>query len=333
MWAWLVFLLLVTLGARFMTRMPGRSYAGVLPPMTAEEEALCDRLKSHVGMLAGTIGERNLWRSEALQAAAGYIEKAWTEMGYTVAVQEYAIDGKTVRNIEVELTGTMLPKETVLLGAHYDSVRSSPGANDNASGTAAVLELARLLAGQPLAQSVRCVAFVNEEPPFFFTDDMGSRRYAHRARHHGERITAMLSLETIGFYADTKGSQRYPLFLHWLYPETGDFIAFVGHLSSFPLVRQCVASFRRHTPFPSEGIAGPGWMRGVLWSDHWSFWKEGYPALMVTDTAFFRNAHYHTKRDTPERIDYERMARVVTGLARVIVDLAGRGWEKQESEG
>jgi hypothetical protein len=323
MWVWLIVLLVVTLGVWSMARMPSHSFVGALPPMTVEEKVLCGRLKSHVGMLAGTIGERNLWRAHALHAAAGYIEKTLHEIGYTVAVQDYGIGDITLRNIAAELTGRVRPQEIVLLGAHYDSVRSSPGANDNASGTAALLELARLLAGQGLTRSVRFMAFVNEEPPFFFTDDMGSRRYARRARRHGEHIVAMLSLETLGCYADTKGSQQYPLFLHWLYPETGNFLAFVGSLSSRPLVRTCLASFRRHTRFPSEGIAGPGWMRGVLWSDHWSFWKEGYPAIMVTDTAFFRYAYYHTKQDTPEQVDYERLARVVAGLARVTEDLAG----------
>ncbi|MEA3275961.1 MAG: M28 family peptidase, partial [Pseudomonadota bacterium] len=198
----------------------------------------------------------------------------------------------------------------------------SPGANDNGSGVAAVLELARLLAGRALARTVRFVAFVNEEPPFSYTPEMGSLVHARAARDRGDRIQAMLSLETIGHYSDRPGSQRYPYPLSLFYPDTADFIGFVGNLGSRQLVRSAVQSFRRHAFFPSEGAAVPAWVKGVGWSDHWSFWQAGYPAIMVTDTAFFRYAHYHSAGDTPEKIDYARTARVVEGLASVIADFA-----------
>jgi Zn-dependent M28 family amino/carboxypeptidase len=321
----LTLVLLLGGGTLYMTDMPGDSHSGVLPPLGADEMSLRDRLKRHVTVLAGEIGERNVWRHDALETAASYIEETLRELGYPVAAQVYAAEGKTVRNLETEIAGTLWSDEIVLIGAHYDSVQGSPGANDNASGVAALLEIARLLAEKRPARTVRFVAFVNEEAPFFYSKEMGSRVYAHRAYERGDNIVAMLALETIGYYVDTKGSQHYPLPLYSLfYPDTGNYIAFIGNLSSRTLVRQSVASFRRHTAFPSEGIAAPGWLGGIHWSDHWSFWQEGYPALMVTDTAPFRYPHYHARSDTPDKIDYPRLARVVAGLARVTVDLANK---------
>lgn len=308
-----------------MIDMPGDTHSGVLAPLTAGETLVQDGLKRHITLLAGEIGERNIWQHNTLEAAAGYIEEVLQELGYTVAAQTYVAEGKTVRNLETEITGTRWPDEIVLIGAHYDSVHGSPGANDNASGVAALLEIARLLAGKQPARSLRFVFFVNEEPPFFYSEQMGSRVYARRARERGDNIVAMLSLETIGYYDDAEGSQHYPLPLYSLvYPDVGNYIAFIGNLSSRMLVRKSLASFRRHTAFPSEGISAPGWMGGIHWSDHWAFWQEGYPALMVTDTAPFRYPYYHTAADTPDKIDYPRLARVVAGLARVTADLAGR---------
>jgi Zn-dependent M28 family amino/carboxypeptidase len=307
----------------YMIDMPGKSWSGVLPPLTTEQVQLADHLRKHITVLSEEIGERNLWRDGTLDATADYIEETLQSMGYTVSSQAYTVQGTSVRNLEATLGGTSLAEEIVLIGAHYDTVSGSPGANDNASGVAALLEVARLLAAKPLARSVRFVAFVNEEAPFFYTWEMGSHRYARRAHERGDNITAMLSLETLGYYSDAEGSQQYPNPVYaWLYPNTGNFIGFVGNLASRKLVRQCLGSFRRHSAFPSEGIAAPGRMMGIHWSDHWSFWQEGYAAVMVTDTALFRYPHYHASTDLPDKIDYERLARVVEGLAKVTVDLA-----------
>ncbi|NIR29778.1 MAG: M20/M25/M40 family metallo-hydrolase [Gammaproteobacteria bacterium] len=309
--------------------MPGRSYTGPLPPLSPHEARLRDNLRAHVATLAGDIGERNLWRYTALEAAAGYIHETLASAGYAVLEQPYTVDGKTVRNLEVvparvSRTG-QTPEEIVVIGGHYDTVPGSPGANDNATGVAAVLELARLLSGQRLARTLRLVAFVNEERPFAHTEHMGSLVYARRAASRGERIAAMLSLETIGYYSDQARTQRYPAPLSLFYPDTGNFIGFVGNVGSRKLVRRAIASFRRHTRFPSEGTAAPAWLPGIGWSDHWSFWQQGYPAIMVTDTAPFRYAQYHTPADRPERIDYDRLARVVAGVARVVGDLTNDG--------
>ncbi len=321
----LVFILLLIGGAIYMTDMPGVSHTGALNPLSAQETAIRQHLEKHVEVLAGAIGERNVCHFDNLEKAAGYIENTLQNLGYRVTAQAFAAAGKTVRNLLAEHAGTLLQDEVVVIGAHYDSVQGSPGANDNASGVAALLEIARLLAGMPLLRTVQFVVFVNEEAPFFYTREMGSHVYASYAHEQGVNIVAMFSLETIGYYDDTPDSQHYPLpFYSLFYPDSGNYIAFVGNLSSRALVRQSIGSFRRHTAFPSEGIAAPGWMRGIHWSDHWSFWQEGYPALMVTDTALFRYPHYHSKSDTPDKIDYPRLARVVSGLARVTADLANQ---------
>ncbi len=302
--------------------MPKSSYSGPFKPLSKIEKRLCDRLKNHVAILAGSIGERNIWKQNQLNAAALYIEETLTDFGYQVEIQEFECRGLKVKNLEVERTGIRASNDMVIVGAHYDSVFGSPGANDNASGVSALLELARIFSRISPSLTVRFVAFVNEEPPFFRTEHMGSRVYALRSRQRGEHITAMLSLETIGFYSDELESQAYPFPLSILYPKVGNFIGFVGNVSSRNTVRKAISSFRHHTLFPSEGAAAPGWIPGIGWSDHWAFWKEGYPAVMITDTALFRYKHYHGAEDTPDKLQYDRMARVVQGLGHVVADLA-----------
>ncbi len=305
-------------------RMPGASYSGVLPPLTAGEESTQVHLTRYVTALAGAIGERGETRLASLDSAASYIRQSFEGLGHSVAVQPYEAKGKRFQNLEVTIPGRRTPEEVVLVGAHYDTYIQSPGADDNSSGTAAVLELARLLKGSSLDRTVRLVAFVNEEPPFFYHEDMGSRHYARAARARGDKIIAMVSLETIGYYSDAEGSQHYPPVLGWFYPSRGDFIAFVGNVGSRGLVHRAIGSFRANTRFPSQGAAAWGAIPGISWSDHWSFWKEGYDAVMITDTAPFRNPHYHEASDTPTMLDYARMSRVVTGVARVVADLATR---------
>jgi Zn-dependent M28 family amino/carboxypeptidase len=307
-----------------MTGMPGKSWSAPVPPLSAEEQLIHDKLRRHVEALAERIGERNVWHPEALAAAARYIRDKLEDSGYEVRAQSFESQGLTLQNLEVELPGDTAPREIIVLGAHYDSVLGTPGANDNASGVAALLEIARLLAGNSYPRTVRLVAFANEEPPFFYGEEMGSRVYASRARQRGEQIKAMLALETIGYYSDQPASQRYPFPFRFFYPDTGNFIGFVGNLSSRRLVRRALGAFRASTAFPSQGVTAPGWMTGVHWSDHWSFWQEGYPAIMVTDTALFRYRHYHAATDTPEKLDYPSLARVTRGLAEVAAELAGK---------
>ncbi len=308
-----------------MIRMPGRSYRGPLPPLSEQELALRDFLRQDVGVLAGVIGERNLVAHHNLTAAVAFLVDAFEKVGYAVQYQDYVVDGRPCSNIEVELRGRERADEIVLIGAHYDSVRGCRGANDNATGVAALVALARAFAGQRPRRTLRFVAFVNEEPPYFQTAAMGSLVYAQRSRSRQERIVAMLSLETMGYYADEPGSQVYPFPFKLFYPAQGNFIAFIGNLASRRLVRTVIAAFRRHTRFPSEGAALPAAVPGVGWSDQWAFWQQGYPGLMVTDTALFRYPYYHTAGDTPDKVDYPRLARVVGGLEHVIAELIGGG--------
>jgi Zn-dependent M28 family amino/carboxypeptidase len=227
--------------------------------------------------------------------------------------------------------GTSRAAEIVVVGAHYDSVEGTRGANDNGSGVAALLAAARAFAQRSdrPARTLRFVAFANEEPPYFQGSGMGSLVYARACRARGDRVVAMVSLETIGFYTDMPDTQHYPPPLGIAYPSTGNFIGFVGNVASRALVRRAISAFRETTRFPSEGAALPEWMPGVGWSDHWSFWQAGYPAIMVTDTAPFRYPHYHDASDLPDKLSYDRMARVVDGIVvdgivRVIHALANR---------
>ena len=304
-----------------MIMLPGSSHKGPLPPMTATEAETEVRLREQVTTLAGTIGERNTRRYQALQRAADYISGRFASCGFRVRGQAYTADGMEVRNIVAEIAGTVRPAEIVIIGAHYDSPPGSPGADDNASGVAALLELARRFSHGKPARTLRFVAFTNEEPPYFQTGLMGSRVYASGAKRRNEKIVAMLDLESIGYYSDAPGSQLYPFPFNLFYPDTGNFIGFVGNFGSRSLLRRAIGTFRKSTPFPSEGVSSPEFITGIGWSDHWSFWQEGYPALMVTGTALFRNPHYHQPTDTPDRLDYGRMARVVGGLEQVVRDL------------
>ena len=306
-----------------MIFMPGKSWSEPVPSLSTEEQLIHDNLRRHVEMLAEQIGERNVWQPEALVAAALYIRNTLEDLDYQVRIQSFESEGQTVQNIEVELPGATAPQEIAVVGAHYDSVPDGPGANDNASGIAALLEIARLLSGKTHARTLRLVAFVNEEQPFSSGEQMGSRVYAERSRQRSEQIKAMISLETIGFYTDQHASQHYPFPFNYFYPDTGNFIGFVGNLSSWNLVRQSLGAFRTTTAFPSEGVAAPGWIRGIGWSDHASFWQAGYPAIMITDTAFFRYQHYHKETDTPDKLDYQSLARVTRGLVDVAAELAG----------
>lgn len=289
------------------------------------DESAAARLRAHVQTLAATIGERNMWRPEALARAAEYIRMTLAASGYIPAVQRFTVRGRTVENIEAILRGTSAGSEAVVVGAHYDSVIGSPGANDNATGVAAVLDLARRLAGKPRRRTIRFAAFVNEEPPFFQTEEMGSVVYARAARARGDRIAAMLCLETMGYYSDERGSQAYPGELRDLYPDVGNFIGIVADLRSAQLLESVRRSFAAGTDFPVEASAAPAHLPGVGWSDHWSFWEEGYPAVMFTDTAPFRYPWYHTADDTIDKIQFDRLARVVDGVERAVDDLAAAG--------
>jgi Zn-dependent M28 family amino/carboxypeptidase len=308
---------------RTVVVMPGASWHDPLPFLTDDERKIAECLRRDVALLASGIGERNVDRYDSLATAANAIDTTLTGIGYHVTRQSYSVDGRVCQNLIAEIPGRNGSDEIIIIGAHYDSAPGTAGANDNASGVAALLALARMMQGERFDRTIRLVAFVNEEPPYFQTELMGSLVYARACRKRNENIVAMLSLETMGYYSDVPGSQHYPAPLGMFYPSVGNFIAFVSNRASIDLLHHVIGTFRDSCRFPSEGAAAPEFMQGIGWSDQWSFWQVGYPALMITDTAPFRYPFYHTPDDTAGTIDYERFARVTLGIHRVVVELAG----------
>src|SRR5437016_8086975 len=231
--------------------MPGKNISSAAP-LSPEEIELRAELKSDVQTLAGEIGERNMARYGQLNAAADFIEGSFSRAGLRPRRDSYEVRGQACHNIEAEIPGTR--PNVVLIGAHYDSVFGSPGANDNGSGVAATLALARRFAGRKTEHTLRFVTFVNEEPPYFLLDEMGSNVYAGRCKARGDKISAMISLETIGYFSDATNSQTYPSrVLGAFYPNVGNFIGFVSNVHSRTLLRCIVSLFRKHAKIPSEG--------------------------------------------------------------------------------
>jgi hypothetical protein len=303
----------------FGMRMPGKNILEKTT-LSADEMALREELRNDVQKLAGEIGERNMSHYVQLNTAADFIEDSFSRAGLRARRESYEIGGQACHNIEVEIRGKR--PEIILIGAHYDSVLGSPGANDNGSGVAATLALARRFSGKQTEHTMRFVTFVNEEPPYFISGEMGSLVYAKRCKARGDKISAMISLETIGYFSDAPNSQVYPSkVLGAFYPKVGNFIGFVSNLRSQPLLRRVIGLFRKHAVIPSEGAALPSFIPGVSWSDQRSFWKYGYPGIMVTDTAPFRYPYYHSANDTPDKLDYDRFTLVVSGIERVIEEL------------
>ena len=324
-------LLALAVALWWLLAMPGTGMRKPLPALDAVEQELAVRLEADVRALAVDIGQRNLATGNSLARAADWIEARMREAGYQPVRHRYTLQGAgaqryaghSAENLIAELPGTVRPGEIVVVGAHYDTVPGSPGANDNASGVAVLLALAERFAQRPQPRTLRFVAFANEEQPFFLSADMGSYAYARRSGKQGERIVAMMALDGLGYYSVEPGSQRYPLpGLAIIYPNAADFIAFVTRVDDAALLRQAIAAFREAASLPSEGAALPVGMADVARSDHWSFWQHGFPAFLVTDTLPFRDPEYHRAGDTPERLDYERMARVARGLVDVTAGLA-----------
>ncbi len=326
MWSYGVLLSGVIGYVAYATWMPGTSFSGKVGELSDEERELSKRLRKHVEVLASDIGPRNVDRPEKLRQSRDYLLGELQRIGHTGGLEpkleelERAAEG--AQNIILDIPGTN-GREIVVVGAHYDSCLDSAGANDNGSGVAVVLELARAFVERPAENVVRVVLFANEEPPFFKRPGMGSRTNAANAKRQGETIRGMLALETMGFYSDEPGSQRYPWPIGLLYPSKGNFIAFVGDMGSRSLVHKAIGTFREATEFPSEGAALPSTFPGVDWSDHWSFRQEGYPAIMVTDTAVYRDPNYHEQTDTVNQVNFKALAIVGAGMEKVVRHFAG----------
>ncbi|HEX5761471.1 MAG TPA: M28 family peptidase [Thermoanaerobaculia bacterium] len=277
------------------------------------------RLAARVEALTG-FSPRNGAHAANMARAADWLRDELTRTGGAVTEQGFETDGAAYRNL-IARFGPEGP-ERIVVGAHYDALGSHPGADDNASGVAGVLELARLLATRRPRLPVELVAFALEEPPYFGGPGQGSAVHARALRRRGVRVRAMLCLEMIGYFSDAPRSQDVPVRpLRLLYPSTGNFIAVVGKPGQGRLVRRVREAMRAATPLPVESIVAPAWLPGVDFSDHRSYWVEGYPAVMITDTAFYRNPHYHTARDTPDTLDYPRMAQVVDAVHAAVLAL------------
>ena len=291
-------------------------------PAAEAHRLLAAALHHDVDVLASDIGERNTATYRNLDRAATFIHEALQSAGVPVSRQTYTVDGQACHNIVGELAGIGDTHEVVVIGAHYDSVRGGPGANDNASGIAALLALARAFAVSRLSRTLRFVAFVNEEPPYIRTKHMGSLVYAQACRDQGDYIAAMLSLETLGCFPSFDPPSYDPWPAKLLRPLQAEFLALVSNLHSRWLAKDVARTFRGASDLPARAVALPGFLPAVRSSDHWSFWQCGYPAIMATDTAPFRYPFYHTRYDTPDKLSYRAIAAIVTGLRAAIIRLA-----------
>lgn len=284
------------------------------------EKSILKNLKEHVIVLSDQIGTRNHLYYDNLNEAADYITEEFQKLGYVVSKNVYDIDGKTYRNIIAESNLEHSLDEVVIVGAHYDSCYN-PGADDNASGVAGMLEMARLLKDKKLKKPLRFIAFTNEEPPYFQTKKMGSYVYAKSLKEKNAKISAVIILEMLGYYSEEPDSQDYLPFLGFFYPDVANYIAIVGNFKSKRLVEDVKENFKKATDFPVESIVAPSGVPGLNFSDHWSFWKMGYKAVMITDTAFLRNENYHENTDTYDTLNYNKMAQVIKGLTYAVEKL------------
>jgi hypothetical protein len=292
----------------------------VIPPAQGVKNMMLYR---HVEKLAVHIGSRSVYEYDKLTAAKQYIVSSLKAMGYTPVLQDFSYQGKVFSNIIALLPGKTLPEEVVVIGAHYDTVAGTPGADDNASAVAALLEMCRLLKDHSPDRTLKLLFFALEEPPVFRSESMGSFVYASDARNRQEQIRAMVCLEMLGYYSDKEGGQSFPLpFMSLMFPSTPNFIAVVGNLSSRGLVNQVADSIRKSSSVPAETLSTAGFVPGVDFSDHLSFWKMDYPAVMITDTAFYRNPNYHTAADKIDTLDFGRLASLLDGLLRMAKDLS-----------
>jgi len=300
----------------FATTYGWRPSANPKGVLTEEQLQIKTRLERHVDWLVNRIGPRNYENYANLNKAADYILREFNQLGYETAVQTYEAQGLKFRNIIASRPG-FNDKSFIIIGAHYDTC-FNPGADDNASGIAGVLEIARGLKNEQLGIPVKFIAFVNEEPPFFSKPQMGSRQYVSFLEDREARVEVAIIFDMLGYYSDKNFSQRHFPFLGPFYPNQGNFIAFISDYNSRRVMRELVKNFKSATPFPVEGLAAPSQVPGINFSDHSSFWAAGYRAVMVTDTAYMRNKNYHRLSDMPATLNFEKMAVVVAGLKDMV---------------
>ncbi len=287
---------------------------------------LAARLREHVVMLAQTIGERDAFSPKAQARARDYVHAQFAQAGYKPKNIPYGAqwlpsikNGFQFDNVEAVLPVSPSDQSGAwIVGAHYDSAPGTNGADDNASAVAVLIEVARLMKVRKSSRDMRFVAFGTEEPPSFGTRNMGSSHYAYAMRDNGVKVHAMISLEMLGYYNPRKGSQLYPPFMHLFYPAHGDYVSVVGNFQSCRLLNRFTHDWRAASSFPLRGAILPGVFSGLALSDQLNFWDLGFPALMLSDTAFYRNPNYHEHTDVPDTLDYEKMAKVVLALSETL---------------
>ncbi len=270
------------------------------------------------------LGPRNSESEEAykkLRLCEAWIRERWQSQGYRVKIQTFRVEGRSYSNLEVEIRGRTLPSEIILVSAQYDTLPGSPGANNNASGVAILLALSGLLRNHTPDRTLRLVNFVNEEDPFFDTEKMGSYHYSKQSAILRENIRIMLSLDSLGIYRNEPGSQSLPFPFSLVYPDRGNFLAFIGDFRSRQSMKAATRGFKMGSSFPIQAGIVPKWVKGAGWSDHLSFWKFGYPGIMVTDTGGYRSPYHTTREDTLEKLNFEAMSRIVIGLYTSVVYL------------
>ena len=280
------------------------------------------RLRAHVETLGTQFVPRDFEHPENLDRVAAYVSAELRTAGAAVEEQPYTVASRTYRNVLARIGPDTA--ERIVIGAHYDAAGNQPGADDNASGVAGLLELSRLLAAEVPPLRVDLVAYTLEEPPNFAEETMGSAVHASFLAERKTKVRLMISVEMIGAFSEEAGTQSYPLFFGLFYPSTANFVAVVGKWGQGAAVDEVASSLRAASDLPVETLSAPSFVTGVDFSDHRSFWHQGYTAVMVTDTAFFRNPRYHTSEDKPETLDYSRMAEVVKGLNCAVQSVARR---------
>lgn len=291
---------------------------GTRPASTATVDP--QRLEAHVRMLSEHCYPRDWTHTQNLDRSAAYIRTEFEKAGGRVEEQPFDVDGKTYRNVIAHFGPERGAR--LIVGAHYDACGDTPGADDNASGVAALIEIAHLLGSAELKRPVELVAYTLEEPPFFKTRHMGSAVHVARSKANGTEIHGVLILEMVGYFTDAFMSQSYPSGLLYLcYPSRGNFLAVVGKWDQGVWIKSVKQGMKGRTTLPIRSIRAPSSLPGIDYSDHLNYWAEGHQAVMLTDTAFYRNERYHTRQDTPDTLDYLRMRDVVIATFEAVREL------------
>lgn len=290
-------------------------------PNQTETKANVENLTSHVKVLSENLSPQKVGFFDSLNQKADYIKSEFEKSGAQVSEQKFTVDGKVYRNVVAYFGAN--DKEKIIVGAHYDTAKDFSGADDNSSGIAGLIELSRLLSQMKLPLQIELVAYALEEPPFFATEQMGSFIHADSLKKQNANVRLMICLEMIGYFTDENDSQNYPVsLLKLFYPSKGNFIAVVGNFGNGLTTRRLKAAMINGVDLPIYSINAPGFVNGVDFSDHRNYWKLGYNAVMITDTAFYRNKNYHSNNDTSEKLDYPRMAKTIEATFAAIIEIS-----------